>query len=139
MIRQLPTECLWDVWRIVAPENQGSNSGELEFDIDTLPPEVVRELQKFVNQKCSQLSSKKSNSKRGANPGGFNGSANFGGLSAEGGKGRTEATEKSGAFAYSPADALLQSSPTRGQPGDDGERDRDPESSFISSLDDSDY
>lgn len=62
MIRQLPSESLWEVWKIVSPENQNQGE-ELEFDIDTLSPKTSRELERFVKSKLQTLSSKKSKPK----------------------------------------------------------------------------
>ena len=62
MIRQLPSESLWEVWKIVSPENQNQGE-ELEFDIDTLSPRTSRELERFVKSKLQILSNKKSKPK----------------------------------------------------------------------------
>jgi len=62
MIRQLPSESLWEVWKIVSPENQNQGE-ELEFDIDTLSPKTSRELERFVKSKLQTLSNKKSKPK----------------------------------------------------------------------------
>ena len=62
MIRQLPSESLWEVWKIVSPENQNQGE-ELEFDIDTLSPKTSRELERFVKSKLQTLSNKKTKPK----------------------------------------------------------------------------
>ena len=56
-IRSLPPECLRGVWEIVSkgmPMNE-QNKEELEFDIDTLPTKVARELEKYVKEKLAML------------------------------------------------------------------------------------
>lgn len=62
MIRQLPSELLWDVWQIVSPSNT-SQEQEIEFDIDTLSPSVARQLEELVRSKQLSLSSKKTKTK----------------------------------------------------------------------------
>jgi hypothetical protein len=64
MIRQLPSDSLWEVWKIVSPENQNLGE-ELEFDIDTLSPKTSRELERFVKSKLQNLSNKKTKTKAG--------------------------------------------------------------------------
>jgi bromodomain-containing factor 1 len=64
MIRQLPSESLWEVWRIVSPENQNQNE-TLEFDIDTLSPKIARQLENYVKSKLSTLNNKKNKVKSG--------------------------------------------------------------------------
>ena len=64
-IRNLPPEYLRGVWEIVSegmPHNQ-SHKEELEFDIDTLPVKVTRELEKYVKAKLIQIN--KNKKKRG--------------------------------------------------------------------------
>lgn len=62
MIRQLPSESLWEVWEIVSPYNQNQEQ-EIEFDIDTLSPAVARQLEELVRSKQQTLSNKKTKSK----------------------------------------------------------------------------
>lgn len=62
LIRQLSSEALWDVWRIVCPENENGNE-TLEFDIDTLSPTVARQLETFVKNKLSTMNNKKNKTK----------------------------------------------------------------------------
>ena len=62
MIRQLPSESLWEVWKIVSPDNQNQGE-ELEFDIDTLTPATSRQLEEFVKSKLQTISNKKSKPK----------------------------------------------------------------------------
>ena len=59
MVRQLPPSCLWDVWRIVSPENQNLSTEEMEFDIDTLPVKIARELESYVKGKLNEINKKK--------------------------------------------------------------------------------
>jgi len=61
-IKTLPPEFLRGVWEIVSEGlHQNSKNKEiLEFDIQTLPFRVVRELDKYVKQKMSQVSKGKS-------------------------------------------------------------------------------
>ena len=59
LIRQLPSESLWEVWKIVSPDNQNQEQ-EIEFDIDTLSPAISRQLEEFVKSKLKTLSNKKS-------------------------------------------------------------------------------
>jgi len=50
----LPPEHLRGVWEIVSDGTQHTkNSEELEFDIDTLPVKVTRELEKYVRNKLA--------------------------------------------------------------------------------------
>lgn len=62
MIRQLPSDSLWEVWNIVSPDHQDQKE-TLEFDIDTLQPKVARQLESFVKSKLNTLSIKKNKSK----------------------------------------------------------------------------
>lgn len=59
MIRMLPTDHLWGVWNIVSGGDTSKANGELEFDIETLPVRIARELEKFVKQKIATLNKKK--------------------------------------------------------------------------------
>jgi len=53
-IRNLPPEHLRGVWEIVSEGMQHNNNREeLEFDIDTLPVKITRELEKYVKIKLS--------------------------------------------------------------------------------------
>lgn len=63
-IRSLPPEYLRGVWDIVSegmPSYQ--NREELEFDIDTLPTRVTRELEKYVKNKMALLNKGKKKGK----------------------------------------------------------------------------
>lgn len=57
MIRQLPSDSLWEVWKIVAPDSQNQGE-ELEFDIDTLSAKTSRKLEKFVKEKLQNMGKK---------------------------------------------------------------------------------
>ncbi|CAD8107117.1 unnamed protein product [Paramecium sonneborni] len=50
-IRELPQEHLKGVWEIVQQSVQNQEAEELEFDIDQLPPKVIRKLQEYVQSK----------------------------------------------------------------------------------------
>jgi len=50
MIRQLPVESLWEVVKIVSPDN---DSETLELDIETLTPKVARQLESFLKSRLS--------------------------------------------------------------------------------------
>jgi len=66
-IRSLPPEYLRGVWDIVSeglPYNQ-QNKEELEFDIDTLPVRITRELERYVKSKMSMLNKNQSKKKGG--------------------------------------------------------------------------
>ena len=65
LIRQLPASCLWDVWRIVSPDSNAVAAEEMEFDIDTLPVKTARELEYFVRNKVNELQKKKNITKKG--------------------------------------------------------------------------
>lgn len=58
LIRQLPSDSLWEVWKIVSPDNQNQEQ-EIEFDIDTLSPSICRQLEEFVKSKLQSMSNKK--------------------------------------------------------------------------------
>lgn len=58
MIRQLPSQLLWEVWTIVSPGDQNQEQ-EVVFDIDTLPPSTARRLEEFVKSKLQIISNKK--------------------------------------------------------------------------------
>ena len=65
-IRNLPPEYLRGVWEIVSegiPQNQ-SHKEELEFDIDTLPVKVTRELEKYVKAKLIQINKNQNKKKK---------------------------------------------------------------------------
>ena len=62
MIRQLPSESLWEVWEIVSPYNQNQEE-EIEFEIDTLSPAVARQLEELVRSKQKTLTNKKTKPK----------------------------------------------------------------------------
>ncbi|CAD8115020.1 unnamed protein product [Paramecium sonneborni] len=47
-IRELPSEFLKGVWEIVQQTVQNKEDEELEFDIDLLPPKIIRKLQDYV-------------------------------------------------------------------------------------------
>lgn len=61
-IKKLPPEFLRGVWEIVSEglQQNSKNKEILEFDIQTLPFRVVRELDKYVKLKMSQVSKGKS-------------------------------------------------------------------------------
>ena len=59
LIRELPPNCLWDVWKIVSPDHHGMSTDEMEFDIDTLPIRTARELESYVKNKTAELNKKK--------------------------------------------------------------------------------
>ncbi|CAK92880.1 unnamed protein product (macronuclear) [Paramecium tetraurelia] len=50
-IRDLPSEHLKGVWEIVQQTVQTREDEELEFDIDVLPPKIIRKLQEYVKNK----------------------------------------------------------------------------------------
>jgi len=63
-IKRLPPEHLRGVWDIVSQRlNQGSNQEELEFDIESLPVKVARELDRFVKNKMSLVNRAKNKNK----------------------------------------------------------------------------
>lgn len=57
----MPPEYLRGVWDIVSEgvPSFGQNREELEFDIDTLPVRVTRELQKYVKNKMALIKKQK--------------------------------------------------------------------------------
>jgi hypothetical protein len=55
-IRQLPSEYMWDILKIVSPDS--GDKPEIEFDINTLPPKIARELERFVQKKSGQENKK---------------------------------------------------------------------------------
>lgn len=59
MIRQLPSEYLFDIWNILATDEAQEND-ELEFDIEYLPVKVARELETYVKSKIAYLNYRKS-------------------------------------------------------------------------------
>lgn len=67
MIRQLPSEMLWDVVQIVSPTDINQEQ-EIEFDIDTLSPAVARELEELIRSKRLSLPAKKTKSKSNPAP-----------------------------------------------------------------------
>ena len=115
LIRELPQNCLWDVWKIVSPEQHGMSTEEMEFDIDTLPLKTARELECYVKNKTAELNKKKNLMKTNVF---YNPVA-------------TQSTVKE--FSSSVLPTTLPSEVKGGMQ-------EDPDSSFISSLeDDSDY
>jgi hypothetical protein len=54
-IRSLPPEHLRGVWEIVSKGITHQNKEEIEFDIDSLPVKITRELERFVKNKLMQL------------------------------------------------------------------------------------
>ena len=66
LIRQLPSESLWEVWKIVSPDNQNQEQ-EIEFDIETLSPAISRQLEEFVKSKLQTISNKKTKIKTNQN------------------------------------------------------------------------
>lgn len=140
MIRQLPSECLWDVWKIVAPNNENHGNEELEFDIDTLPAKTARELEAFVKSKVSQ-NRKKTAPKRVGSTNDFNMPGSYANI----GISRQESSNPPIGGPITNAAPSYDHLPTEPQarPGiadvKNGGDDGDDESSFISSLDESDY
>ncbi len=139
LIRQLPSECLWDVWKIVAPNNENHGNEELEFDIDTLPAKTARELESFVRSKVSQAR-KKTVPKRVGSTNEFNMPGSYANLGAS----RQESinpqiggpiSNNIPSYGHLPAEPLGRPGVPDVKNGNDG----DDESSFISSLDESDY
>jgi hypothetical protein len=63
-IRQLPTDNLWDVWKIVNPDDDGCNNQSFEFDITKLDPKTGRELEKYVQVKYEKIQIQKKTKKR---------------------------------------------------------------------------
>ncbi len=138
MIRQLPSECLWDVWKIVAPNNENHGNEELEFDIDTLPAKTARELEAFVRNKVSLLNRKKPNTKRVGSTNEFNLPGSYSNL---GNRPEVITAPLPGVSAnIASYEQLPGEMPSKGKQNDrkEGGVDQD-ESSFISSLEDSDY
>lgn len=65
-IRSLPPDHLRGVWEIVShglPSLQ--NKEEIEFDIDSLPTRITRELERFVKSKLNQMNKSVQNKKKG--------------------------------------------------------------------------
>jgi hypothetical protein len=140
MIRQLPSECLWDVWKIVAPNNENHGNEELEFDIDTLPAKTARELEAFVKSKVSQTR-KKTAPKRVGSTNDFNIPGSYANI----GVSRQESSNQPiggpinntvPSYDHLPSEAPARPGIADAKNGGD---DGDDESSFISSLDESDY
>ena len=67
MIRELPGESLWEVWKIISPDNENHDE-ELEFDIETLEPEKARRLEEYVKSKLNNSNPKKKQSKNQSAP-----------------------------------------------------------------------
>ena len=144
LIRQLPSESLWDVWKIVSPDNQNHGNEELEFDIDTLPVKTARELEVFVRSKVAMINRKKNPQKKSGStvelPHG-----NTHGATASGGDYKPDTPNGAPQTNYStpqqpineaPVDQTLQN---QGHNNGRVHKDDESESSFISDLDESDY
>lgn len=134
MIRQLPSESLWDVWKIVSPDNQNHGNEELEFDIDTLPVKTARDLESFVRSKVSMINRKKNPQKKAGSMAELPAQAGYAGPTS-GAEGSPTANNN---FAASPADGNAEFDAKAQPNARNGNRD-DSESSFISDLDESDY
>ena len=59
MIRSLETEHLLGVWEIVSEGNDQIKDNEIEFDIETLPVKKARELEKYVQSKLELMKKNK--------------------------------------------------------------------------------
>jgi hypothetical protein len=136
MIRQLPPDCLWDVWKIVAPNNQNHGNEELEFDIDTLPLRTARELETFVRNKVSQNSKKKMPIKKVGSTNEFNMPGSYANLN---NVGAIQTTTTNGSGFGGPIPPSFADLDRQAQNPKKKVEEGDQESSFISSLDDSDY
>ena len=64
MLRLLPVEYLYGVWKIVKNGEQYNGQNELEFDIDVLPVQVARELEKYVQTKLYYLNKRRTTSSK---------------------------------------------------------------------------
>jgi hypothetical protein len=64
-IRKLPTEDLRGVWEIVQEglNVQAEDGEELEFDLDKLPPEICRRLERYVTARVKRQDQPKKNKK----------------------------------------------------------------------------
>jgi hypothetical protein len=139
MIRQLPPECLWDVWKIVAPGNGNYENEEVEFDIDSLPPKKARELELFVTNKLSQLNRKKEPLKRAGSTTDFERLGNYANLES---KPESKINPLSGANTTLIPPSFEQFPENKAKNNKNSHREEDDysnESSFISSLEESNY